>query len=122
MRSFPFLLFQTSNNLQANECMPDRNDGHRLTYDGEAYDNGKRPFEMSVAWIPNGLVVRRLFVHPSRQGSGIGCDIVNALKRTCIEDGYERIVLDDVLTGAVSFWQKRGFFIHEKSVVWRTQK
>lgn len=118
MEEFPGLLYQATNKLSFAQCQPDQINETNLLYRKEKYDDCSRPFELEVAWQPDGIIIKRLFVKPQLQRNGVGGDIINSLKQVCRTHGYGSIMLHDVLPEAVGYWKRREFCVFGNSGVW----
>ncbi len=117
MLEFPNLLFQKSNILTRQDCMPQRIDSMRVVYSTDMH-----AFRLEVACYPNGMTLRRLFVRHDKQRLGIGKSIVSTLKEICIERQYEKILLDSVLVGSEIFWTSQKFQLTSFGGCWKNIK
>ena len=57
--------------------------------------------------------IRRVFIHPSHQGQGIGSLITDELESQAVKKGWTSIDLSSAL-GSLRFWESRGFHISQE--------
>jgi GNAT superfamily N-acetyltransferase len=57
--------------------------------------------------------IRRVFIHPSRQGQGIGSLIANELEAHAVQNGWTTVDLSSAI-GSRTFWESRGFYISQE--------
>ena len=57
--------------------------------------------------------IRRVFIHPSHQGQGIGSLIARELEACAVRNGQTTVDLSSAL-GSRTFWESRGFYISQE--------
>ena len=104
--------------LKRKDCLPTSDTSYRIKY-GMSYSS---PFRLEVAFNPNKLIIRSLFINPRFQGQGLGRTIVEYLKRECVRLGMREIELDSVLDESIGFWERCGFSLNGKYGRWEVHE
>jgi GNAT superfamily N-acetyltransferase len=94
--------------LKRKDLLPISDTGYRIVY-GHSITS---PIRLEIAFSPNKMIIRRLFIRSSYQQQGLGRSIVEYLKQECRRQNLDEIELDTILQESAGFWGRCGFSIN----------
>lgn len=107
MDDFVHIITTSHRRLRQKDILLIEDKGYRVIY-----GNHGTPFTLEIAFNPQTIIIRRLFIRGDWQGQGLGRTIVEYLKRECTRMDFDAIELVGILGESVGFWEKCGFSVN----------